>query len=131
MSRVAVASTDGVAVNEHFGKAREFLIYEVNEQGEYQFIEKRPNTPSCSGGAHQAGAAALLADVEVVLSAQIGPGAERQLRSQGIIALTVTSSIDKALQAYGKRGRFIKNSMLRAPSGGCSGGGGCGAGRCH
>lgn len=132
MARVAVASTDGVVVNEHFGRAKEFLIYEVNEQGEYAFIEKRESAPRCSdsAGGHQAGSAELLTDVEVVLVAQIGPGAERQLRGQGVIALAVNSSIDKALQAYGKRGRFIKSSILRASAGGCAGGG-CPSGGCR
>lgn len=132
MAKVAVVSTDGVSVNEHFGRAQEFLIYEVNEQGEYQLIENRKviSLSINDTGRHGATSAALLADVEVVLVAQIGPGAEQQLRGQGVIALSVNSSIDKALQAYGKRGKFIKNSVLRSPGGGCSGGS-CRSGGCH
>nr|WP_092071843.1 NifB/NifX family molybdenum-iron cluster-binding protein [Dendrosporobacter quercicolus]NSL49468.1 dinitrogenase iron-molybdenum cofactor biosynthesis protein [Dendrosporobacter quercicolus DSM 1736]SDM30372.1 Predicted Fe-Mo cluster-binding protein, NifX family [Dendrosporobacter quercicolus] len=134
MAKVAVVSTDGVVINEHFGKAREFFIYEVQENGEYQLIEQRASIAGCSGGGggHQQRAAELLADVEVVLAAQIGPGAEQQLRNYGVIALTVASSIDKALQAYGKRGRFIRNSVLRSAGAGCSGSGGsCRSGCCR
>ncbi len=29
MAKVAVTSTDGISINEHFGKSQEFLIYEV------------------------------------------------------------------------------------------------------
>ena len=29
--RVAVASSDGIVVNSHFGRARDFYIYEVSE----------------------------------------------------------------------------------------------------
>lgn len=39
--RVAVASTDGVSVNEHFGKAGKFLIYELLPSGP-RFVEERP-----------------------------------------------------------------------------------------
>lgn len=31
--QVAIASTDGVNVNEHFGRAQRFFIYEVSENG--------------------------------------------------------------------------------------------------
>jgi nitrogen fixation protein NifX len=132
LAKVAVASTDGVSVNEHFGRAQEFFIYEVNEKGEYKLLENRKIVPQCTGdtGKHGSTSAALLADVEVVLVSQIGPGAEQQLRGQGVIALSVNSTIDKALQAYGKRGKFIKNSVLRSPGGGCSGGS-CRSGGCH
>ena len=134
MSKVAVASTDGISINEHFGRAKEFLIYEVNESGEYTFIERRGNSPHCvpNSNEHTADTAAqLLADVEVVLVAQIGPRAEKELQSQGIFALPVSSTIDKALKAYGKRGNFIRNSFRRVGSdsqpfgSGGSCGGGC------
>lgn len=132
MAKVAIASTDGVSVNEHFGRAQEFFIYEVNEKGEYELLENRKVVQQSNDntGKHGATSAALLTDVEVVLVAQIGPGAEQQLRVQGVIALSVNSSIEKALQAYGKRGKFIKNSVLRSPGGGCSGGS-CRSGGCH
>jgi nitrogen fixation protein NifX len=38
--KVAFATTDGVQVNEHFGRAGMFAIYEVKEQG-YSFVEMR------------------------------------------------------------------------------------------
>ncbi|MDF2572155.1 MAG: nifB: nitrogenase cofactor biosynthesis protein NifB, partial [Sporomusa sp.] len=58
--------------------------------------------------------AQLLADVEVVLVSQIGPRAEQELRSHGVIALPISGPIDKALKAYGKRGRYIRNNISRA-----------------
>jgi nitrogen fixation protein NifX len=110
MSKVAVASTDGIMINEHFGRSKEFLIYEVDEDGTYKFLERRENTTHESNGHDQTiqTTAQLLADVEVVLVKQIGPGAEQELRSKGVIALPVNSTIEKALQAYGKRRKFIK-----------------------
>lgn len=124
MSKVAVASTDGIAINEHFGKAEEFWIYESTEGGPYQFIERRKNTQRESEG-HQ-GAVQLLGDVEVVLVSKIGLGAEKELRREGIIALSVTGAIDKALGAYEKRGKFIRNNTLLGGIKGCQPSGGCG-----
>ncbi len=133
MAKVAVASTDGVFINEHFGRSKEFWIYEVDESEVYTFLERRENNPHCvdSTNAHTAGATAqLLADVEAVLVTQIGPRAEKELRSYNIIALAVTSPIDKALKAYGKRGKYIRNIIPKTaadcqPSGSDGSCGGC------
>lgn len=38
---VAVASEDGVNVDQHFGWARELLIYKVEDDGAYELIEER------------------------------------------------------------------------------------------
>lgn len=128
MSKVAVASTDGVFINEHFGRSKEFLIYEVDEKGEYKFLERRiPHDANDLHGHAVNSTADLLADIEVVLVKQIGPGAEQELRNKGVLALSVNSSIEKALQAYGKRGKFIKNGIRRSGSG-CQSS--CGSGSC-
>ncbi len=42
-TRIAVASADGLHVNEHFGKATRFLIYDVDDQ--MSWIEDRPTEP--------------------------------------------------------------------------------------
>jgi nitrogen fixation protein NifX len=38
--KVAFATTDGISVNEHFGRAGMFAIYELNNSG-YSFLETR------------------------------------------------------------------------------------------
>ena len=63
-TRVAVASSDGKYVNQHFGRATQFLIFEMGhdqdredndnpmdpgDHCEYRFIELRRNEPSCPG----------------------------------------------------------------------------------
>jgi nitrogen fixation protein NifB len=136
MAKVAVVSTDGLVINEHFGRANEFLIYDVSGSGSHTLLETRQmiQSPADSHDQEVAAKAELLADVEVVLVAQIGPGAEKALRQRGIIALTITGAIEKALVAYGKRGKFIRTGILNVPVSGCSGGhGSCsgGPGSCH
>jgi Dinitrogenase iron-molybdenum cofactor. len=41
MATVAVASTDGIHIDLHFGAANRFLLYEVHENGEFKLIERR------------------------------------------------------------------------------------------
>ena len=37
--KVAVASSDGKYVNQHFGMAQQFLIFEIDDEGNYKFLE--------------------------------------------------------------------------------------------
>ena len=46
--RIAVASKDGQQVDEHFGKASRFLLYETSEAGS-RFVEERRCVPLSSG----------------------------------------------------------------------------------
>lgn len=50
--RVAVASSDGKFVNQHFGMAQQFLIFEIDDQCEYKFLELRKNIPACDVEGH-------------------------------------------------------------------------------
>lgn len=105
--RIAVASTDGKYVNEHFGRAKQFLIFDVGAE-DWRFVELRQNTPSCGferaeetapGHGHQ-GTVALLHDCRAVLVARIGPGAEQVLLSHGIRAYTIPDFIDEAIKKF-------------------------------
>jgi nitrogen fixation protein NifB len=127
MSKVAIASTDGVLINEHFGRAKEFYLYEVQESGEYSFLERRKITYDHNNNTHVSHAAiGQLADVAVVLASQIGPGAEQELRSKKIIPFCVTGPIDKALKALATRGKILRNSVRFTKSADCHGGCDCG-----
>ena len=60
--RIAVASTDGIVVNQHFGHAERFHIIELDaETGKYEYTGTR----------------------EVERVAKIGSGASKQLESRG------------------------------------------------
>jgi predicted Fe-Mo cluster-binding NifX family protein len=99
--RVAVASTDGKYVNEHFGRAQQFLIFDLESNG-YQFLELRKNEPSCSSDradeVKHLPTTDLLADCQGVLVARIGPGAEAVLNQKGIKAYVIPDFIDEALK---------------------------------
>lgn len=98
--RIAIASSDGVNVNQHFGRARKFSIYRLDTDS-YEFIEERVTVPACSGQQHSdyglEQTAALIADCQAVVVSQIGAGAIDLLIAQRIIPFTLEGSIDEAM----------------------------------
>ena len=100
--KVAVASSDGKYINQHFGMAQQFLIFEIDDEGNYKFLELRNNTPACDVGGHtdeaMARSAELISDCEVLLASQIGPAAVNALASYGIEAYMAPTFIDTALK---------------------------------
>ncbi|MFZ4855670.1 MAG: NifB/NifX family molybdenum-iron cluster-binding protein [Desulfuromonadaceae bacterium] len=107
--KIAVASSDGLTVNEHFGRACSFRIYRLHDGG-YDFIEVRENAPPCAGQAHDedalARSAQLLGDCRGVVAAQVGPGAIDALITHRIMAFTLPGTIDEAFGAIIKAKRF-------------------------
>lgn len=129
MATVAVASTDGININEHFGSAKEYLLYEVDEKGNYELLKKLTVSVNGENADHSSASrrADLLNGVDAVLVAQIGPNAEKILVSKGIKSFSLQLKIDEALKIYGKKSRIIKNLSItndfsRQASGECSGG---------
>ena len=106
--RVAVASSDGKFINQHFGHCRQFLIFALTENTEpgFSFVESRPTRAVCASGQHDdnllEAQAELLADCKYVLASQIGPGAVRVLANKGITALAHPAFIDEALIKLGR-----------------------------
>lgn len=128
-SKVAVSTSDGISINQHFGNTKDFWIYQVFEDGSYNLIEIRKTDQINNADVHESirSKAELLTDVETVLSERIGRYAEDILNRSGIKAFALSGSIDKALQTYGRKARLIKNlaqSSVRYCSSdqqGCSG----------
>ena len=86
--RVAFGSSDGKYINQHFGHSQKFLIFDIHEEINYEYIETRNNLPSCNEGDHTSGSLEstlnILKDVDIVLVSQIGPGASQYLLNNGI-----------------------------------------------
>lgn len=99
--KVAIASSDGKAVNQHFGKATKFFIYEV-ENKQSKLFEIRENDPSCGISGHQESAVHdsinLLLDCKIVLISMIGVGPDQILFDKGILSYETNDSIEDALQ---------------------------------
>jgi nitrogen fixation protein NifB len=76
--KMAVATSGGGTINQHFGHAREFLVYEASEAG-VRFVGHRKTDLYCSGGDTCGDGESVLAKTvealrgcEVVLCAKIG-----------------------------------------------------------
>ncbi|HEY5586930.1 MAG TPA: NifB/NifX family molybdenum-iron cluster-binding protein [Ruminiclostridium sp.] len=99
--KIAVASSDGKVVNQHFGHSRQFIVFEVNDVGKWSVIEIRTTNPVCGMGEHNDSsmqkAVKLLSDCKIVLVSQIGYGAQQALKSEGIEAYIISNFIDIAL----------------------------------
>ncbi len=99
--RVAFASSDGIVVNQHFGRAQKFQVYQVNTSNEASFIEERRNTPSCQGFEHSE--EALEAVIEVIKDcrflfvSRVGPGAYDELRRHGIEAYEMPIEVQEII----------------------------------
>jgi nitrogen fixation protein NifB len=115
---VAVTSADGVLINQHFGHARWFLIYDVAEDGAASLVERREVVPWCNSANHAAegaagdsGIAGDLGDCTAVLTARIGPPARKKLELAGLSVFEEASAIDGALKKlarYYARRRGLK-----------------------
>ncbi len=101
--KVAVVSSDGKVINQHFGNASRFLIFEVNG-GEIQFIEVRETTPLCGSADYGnkddvlCGIIYLIKDCEAVLCARIGRKPRDELRKNGINPIEDPYFIHEALK---------------------------------
>ena len=98
--KVAIASSDGKFVNQHFGRANQFLIVELKDDGSYEFLELRKNVPSCNpaGESTTEDTIKLIDDVDGVLVSQVGPGAADKLIAHGIQPIIIPMFIDDALK---------------------------------
>jgi nitrogen fixation protein NifB len=89
--RVAVATKGGGLVDQHFGHAREFLVYDVSRDG-VRLVGRRSTESYCTGGEGDDDALAValraLADCDAVLVAKIGHCPKGQLAAAGIEPVT-------------------------------------------
>ncbi len=88
--RIAIASTDGKSVNEHFGRTLQFWIYDLGPDG-VRFVAARPVTPLSTGDPHHpfdegrfAGIAEAIEDCRRVYCARIGDRPAAELAARGI-----------------------------------------------
>jgi nitrogen fixation protein NifB len=103
---VAVATKGGGLVNQHFGHAREFQIFEVDGT-ETKFVGHRKVDQYCQGGFGEEesldGMLKMLEDCKAVLVSKIGHCPQESLQKAGIEPVEAYDLIDKvALEFYQK-----------------------------
>ena len=98
--RLAVASKGHGLVDQHFGHAASFLIYEVDGI-QATYLETRTCIPYCQGGHGETASLDqiinLLRDCKAVLVSRIGVGPDDRLREAGIEPVQVYDQIETAL----------------------------------
>jgi nitrogen fixation protein NifX len=113
--KIAFATTDGVDVNEHFGRAGAFAIYDLTEEG-FAFREMRKFAEGRDTKIEQTkGAGALhddllekkvrrLSDCKIVYLTEIGGPSAARLIKKGIMPIrvkevvSIKESLDKLLE---------------------------------
>ncbi len=99
--KIAVASTDGKVINQHFGRAEQFIIIEPDKESGFKVVEVREVKAVCNSGTHDDDALnrniELLSDCRYVLVSMIGMVAENALLRRGITAYVVPDIIEDAV----------------------------------
>jgi len=125
---VAVASLEGLLVNQHLGEAGRFLIFAKGDDG-FALVEER-EAPASGGGPNRWYALAeALKDCRAVLVAAAGETPKAVLEEEGLTVVEMNGLIDQGLRAVYETGDFT-GLAKRAGKGCCGGlkGGGFGCG---
>lgn len=130
--KIAVASSDGVNVDLHFGAAESIDIYEVQDDGSFYLLEKREmkvpeeglaaDTACASGGCgngngggcgNGGGSAkvSLISDVRAVVAAKIGFNVTKALEKKAIASFDVECSVQEALEKITKYFYSVDNHV--------------------
>ena len=101
--RIAVASKTGMTVDQHFGQADQFYIYESDGEAA-RYVETRSVSRYCNGmddcgekSGRMAGILAAVDDCKGVLALRIGESPLKKLQTRGIRVFTQYENVDKAV----------------------------------
>lgn len=99
--KIAIASSDGIVVNSHFGHANQFYIYEIADD-DIKLLEIRKVEPVCQGGNHDDGKLNenmdRLSDCKYLLVSRIGNGAAMIAEQKGIIPYEIPGLIRESIE---------------------------------
>lgn len=101
--KIAVTSKYGKLIDQHFGHAAEFFIYEGSGQS-FKFIERRKTNKYCLGMAdcdaeqvRKDAVMKVIADCDAVLTMRIGYNAQQRLQDKGIMSVEHCYTIESGL----------------------------------
>ncbi|MDR0704191.1 MAG: hypothetical protein LBF88_04310 [Planctomycetaceae bacterium] len=100
---IAVASSDGKTIHQHFGRTKEFHIVLINENG-YNFVETRTVEPCCNQFEHHEqsfdNVLDVLSDCDAIVTGKIGRGALEYLSAKGMRVFEITGYADDILNEF-------------------------------
>lgn len=116
---IAIASLEGVMINQHLGEAERFLIYGIgSNSGEYVLVESR-RAPAAGGGKGRwEMLAATLIDCRALLVNGAGGSPIKVMNAHGIDVMVLDGSIEKAVyECFGKE--ELRDGITINPSNAC------------
>ena len=125
--KIAVATTDGVSLSQHFGQSKGFVVFEVDgltvRDREFRTNDNTPhNEGICNHGGQQRGTDGhasildILRDCTVMLCGGMGAGAAQSMTANGInpVIIPGAHSADDALAIY------MSGNLPVTPAGFCN-----------
>lgn len=94
---IAVATQEGVLVNQHLGVADRLQIWERHEDG-FRFVQERPCPSPGSGSSRWQELAELLIDCRAVLTAAAGDAPRKALEAMGVAVCEMEGLIEDAVE---------------------------------
>lgn len=125
---VAVATNEGLLVNQHLGEAAMLYIYKQTPNG-FQFVEERETPKPGLGDSRWLELAKLLSDCRGILVSGVGENPKSILNSTGVRVLEMTGLIDegldgifnkKAIRSIAKADAFKCGSECKGTGQGCA-----------
>jgi nitrogen fixation protein NifB len=110
--RVAIATQEGIFINQHLGEAEVLSIFEPSTEA-YRMAGEKSTQPRGLGDARWSNLATDLAGIDVLMVSGIGPRPLEILTEKGIRVYEVTGFIDEYLDKL-FRGETIESSRTRA-----------------
>ena len=127
---IAVATLEGVLINQHLGEADRFLVYALDkEHRSCSLVDSRPAPPPGGGKDRWEALAEVLSDCRSLLVNSAGDSPKTVLNAHGIDVLQLEGVIEEAV--YGvftgqDLKHLMKSSQIHACKSGCGGtGNGC------
>ena len=100
--RIAVATSDGKVVNQHFGQADRFHIFGLDGSGSFAYVRTQTVKASCGGASHEVNAFAATADAlkdaQAILVSRIGQAASTFLEKEGFVVYEAPHPVEPLLQ---------------------------------
>lgn len=126
---VAVATMEGMLVNEHLGHARELMIFARNDDGTFECVDTRTAPEPGDGNARWLALGRLLSDCRALLASSAGSQPQRVLQHKGVKVHIMEGLIEEGLLAV-YEGQPIRSPVRQTgcrKEAGCTGNGtGCG-----
>jgi predicted Fe-Mo cluster-binding NifX family protein len=109
---IAISSSDGKTIHQHFGRTKTFFIVSINDNG-YKYIETRTIEPCCNHFEHHEHSfdkvLDILSDCEAIVTGKIGNGALEYLTAKGMRIFETVGYADDILN------EFYRNQMHYFP----------------